>query len=207
MQDRKKAFFAALAFLLLALNIFLAYQLYRIYIEEQKAPKTIAERELCYYLDEVKKDPRNLEARVNLVMALIDLGKLEEAEEELEKARKIDSKDPRVFFAAAMLEAKKGNLNKAIEFHKRVIETDPSNVTSRIELARILIDTKDFEGAIETLEQAKKITPMVADIYYLLGKCYKETGETTKARENLMKALQFAPDFKEAREELADLDS
>lgn len=206
LERKRQIFYSFLVALLIVLNIFFAYQLYRIYTQEQKAPKTAEERELYFYLDEVKKDPRNIEARVNLVLALIELNRIEDAERELAKARKLNDKDPRVYFAAATLEAKKGNHDKAIEYYRKVIEADPSNVSSRIELARALMKKKNFEEAIKVLEDTVKISPMVADVYYLLGVCYRETGETTKARENLMKALQFAPDFKEAREELLKLE-
>lgn len=190
---------------LLVLNAVVAYQLYRIYVQEQQAPQSFEERELYFYLEEVKKDPRNLEARINLVIALAELGRVEEAEEELKKAQKLNSKDPRIFSAAALIEVKKGNKDRAAEFYKRAIEADPTDNASRLELARILIEKKKFEEAISILEEAKKIAPMIADTYYLLGKCYKETGETSAAKENLMKALQLAPDFKEAREELSGL--
>lgn len=202
---RKKYLYPIIIIVLLFLNIYVGFQLYKIYKQEEKSPKNVLEKEFYFYLEEVKSNPRNIDARIGLAMALIELKRYEEAAKELEKAKKINKNYGRIYYAYGLLESKRGNFSKAEAEFKKAIKLDPADVLSRIELSKIYIDSKRFDDAIQNLEEAKSIFPMAADIYYYLGICYRNIGDTKKARENLLHALKLSPDFKEAKEELEKL--
>ena len=59
-----------------------------------------------------------------------------------------------------------------------------------------------YDEAIGNYEKAISIDPKDENLYYNLGRAYKETGDYKTAYEKVKKALELKPDFKEAQEYL-----
>ncbi|MCX7766260.1 MAG: tetratricopeptide repeat protein [Candidatus Sumerlaeia bacterium] len=63
----------------------------------------------------------------------------------------------------------------------------------------------EYQQAIELLLKAVELSPRPA-IYYHLGHCYNMLGEKARAAQFLRRALQEAPDYKQAELELAEVE-
>jgi predicted TPR repeat methyltransferase len=62
----------------------------------------------------------------------------------------------------------------------------------------------DFEGAIESLKQATRVSPRVANHHYNLGLAYRHAGRIEDAIESYRRAVELNPDFLEAQNNLGN---
>lgn len=74
--------------------------------------------------------------------------------------------------------------------------SNPHNTSSKLELARILIERKQYKDAVHYLELAMDIMEDSADVHYELGLCYLKLGELSKGERLMLKALELNPKVK-----------
>ncbi|MCZ6818207.1 MAG: tetratricopeptide repeat protein [Calditrichaeota bacterium] len=69
-----------------------------------------------------------------------------------------------------------GKVAEAKAIYKEAIESNPDNFNFRYNYGTILLEAKDYDGAIEQLTKAYEIEPESADINYNLGAAYLNRG-------------------------------
>jgi tetratricopeptide (TPR) repeat protein len=74
--------------------------------------------------------------------------------------------------------------------------SNPHNTSSKLELARILIERKQYKDAVHYLELAMDIMEDSADVHYELGLCYLKLGELSKGERLMLKAFELNPKVK-----------
>lgn len=79
--------------------------------------------------------------------------------------------------------------------------------TDRIALADYQMRTRDFQGAIATLEKAITVNPNDATAHGFLGDAYAATGQTEKAISQYKRALELDPKDNQSRDALEQLQS
>lgn len=90
--------------------------------------------EALIYLNELVKNVSSINP-VPLIMlgyALYNLNRLDEAEEALKKALKIDSKHPAIHYYLGLLNIKKGNIDIATDCFEEVISEKPTFLKARL---------------------------------------------------------------------------
>jgi len=92
------------------------------------------------------------------------------------------------------------NLDKAIYYHKKVIEIDPLYKTAYNSLAYAYDDIGDFEKSIWAINKYISIAPDEANPYDSRGELYAFNGKIEQAIESFKKAEEIKPGFS-----LADL--
>lgn len=70
---------------------------------------------------------------------------------------------------------------QAEKSYLRAIEIRPAFALAHLNLARLRMAQKNYDGAIETLTKAVALQPSSADINFLLGECYLQTKKGSKA--------------------------
>jgi len=123
----------------------------------------------------IKKDKKNLHARLGKGKAHLQLGEHDKAKEAFEGLADIDElyeKENKHIFNEYGIELRKGEL---------------------------------YDTAIENYNKAISLDPEDPALYFNLARAYKEKGETTEATKNLKKALELKPDFNEAKALLSSL--
>jgi tetratricopeptide (TPR) repeat protein len=89
-----------------------------------------------------------------------------------------------VFYANLLLdEGGPENLAEAEKQLNRAAELEPANAAVKPGLARIKASKGDYDGAVAMLEEAAKISPKAAHLYYYLGRIHQEAGKLDKAAE------------------------
>ena len=129
---------------------------------------------LCYEAA-IRFRPKLGVAYLNLGVALSDLGRKSEAMKILEKCSKVDDnglKDP------------KENVN--------------ARISSMFHLGKLLLESRDTEGAISVLERAANQSkgtgnPNLEKVFNLLGECYQDTGNTIEAEHWYSQSLKTNP--------------
>ncbi|HEY6360493.1 MAG TPA: tetratricopeptide repeat protein [Vicinamibacterales bacterium] len=97
-------------------------------------------------------------------------------------------------------------LEDALGAFRRAVELDPRNGDMRRNLAAALFDHREIDEAAVHAEQAVALQPADPTAHDLFGRILAVQGNLTEARAQFERALQMAPDFRDARENLAKLE-
>lgn len=76
------------------------------------------------------------------------------------------------------------------------LRLNPHNTSSKLELARLLIEKKKYQEAIELLEQTRNRMEDSADLHAELGLCYLKTGNLKQGEAMMNRALELNPRVK-----------
>ena len=77
--------------------------------------------------------------------------------------------------------------------YRRALEARPTYTLALVDLGRLRMARKDFNGAIEPLTRAVALPPPSAEINHLLGECYLQIKKGSKAVGYLYEALRLDP--------------
>ncbi len=150
----------------------------------------------------VADGPKLLEARLELGIQLISVGKNEEAIKVLDEALAIEPQSSQAHRLLGTAYAAT-NPQRAISEEKLAIDIDSDSVPARIELGKLLADAGDDKGALvqfflvaRELHQKQKDDP---DIWISIGKLVARQGNLGDAIKFFNTALGLDPNSKEAR--------
>lgn len=110
--------------------------------------------------------------------------------------RQILAVDPKDFVAWTELgtaQFKQGDTGEAEKSYERAIVEKPSFALSLLNLGKLQMAEKRFDGAIETLTRAVAAEPRSADANYYLGESYLQVKKGSKAVVFLQEALRLDP--------------
>ena len=153
-------------------------------------------------------DPESKHAHYTLGLAYRDLGRMSEAEIELNKglnAGRRHLSDPltkrietyRVGYTVRMLEAnrleKAGKLDEAELILERLLLRYPEDHTLLNNLAAVLTQRQKTSRALELLERARQVAPGEFSTHINLAACYLDRGNLALALENSEEACRLAP--------------
>lgn len=140
----------------------------------------------------VQLDPNNKEARYGLGHLLVYQGKLSQAETEFREAIRIDDSYSEAHTYLGQVLANQDRWPEAIEEFRRAL-SNPLYTTpdlARYHLGRGLAHEKDYQGAMEALEDALAVNPPnvpPAMLQLELGRVYYKLGFERRAKEALTK--------------------
>jgi tetratricopeptide (TPR) repeat protein len=135
---------------------------------------------------------------------------LEGAEREYVAAARIDTLDTEGWKALARFYTEVGRYGEAIALGDRILALDPGEVSAVYQRARAyLLQGEDLEAAeagfrryIESDERPGQ--PTLASAYWRLGQVYEKGGDLDSARREWERAVELAPEHRQAN---ADLDT
>ncbi|MGK7345375.1 MAG: tetratricopeptide repeat protein [Candidatus Nitrospinota bacterium M3_3B_026] len=79
------------------------------------------------------------------------------------------------------------------------IESNPDDPAPRLELARLLLERKEYKEALGALEEAVEAIPGDVEIRTLLARTYHKTGREDKALEQFRRVVKADPESMEAK--------
>lgn len=130
------------------------------------------------YGQAIQEFPDDLEAHINLGLALLEVGRLEDALRVYTRAHQLSPNDPIPLEKSADILEKVGRLKEAAQQY--------------INVAEIYLGQRDLDKAIQNWEQATRLTPGMVAIHAKLGQAYERLGQKAKAiREYLVLAQNF----------------
>jgi Flp pilus assembly protein TadD len=132
-------------------------------------------------------DPKSQIARMNQGIALLNLGKVDAAKSILEDAVKRDPKNPHALYNLGLLEKNSSDSEAAVKVLQRVAEIDPDDADTWYFIGTVYSQLKDFPHAIEAFDHALKLNPLHASAQFGLSRAYQQSGDSTKAREHLVR--------------------
>jgi len=91
---------------------------------------------------------------------------------------------------------------KALDELRRAVEADPRHLRSWGEMASLSEREGDLAEAIAALESAKRVEPLIPEIYNRLGDLYLRAGQRERAEREWRRSLELAPGQAPVRERL-----
>lgn len=134
-------------------------------------------------------------------------GKVPEAISEVEKAIRMDPKNPEFYQFLGYIYFTSGKYEKAEETYLKALKINPNLTEVRNHLGSLYMATNRFDKALHEFQTILKDkfypTPWV--IYYNLSELYQKENQLEKAISNLRKALEINPKYYRAHYELAEI--
>lgn len=145
------------------------------------------EKGLKYFQDAAAKDPKLAIAQLNQGIALQSLGKVDAAKPLLEAAVKALSDDPNAWYTLGLLYKNTSECAAAVDAFKHVTAIDPNDANTWYFLGASYAQLKQFPEAIDAFEHALKLDPLHASAEFGISRAYQQSGDTSHAREHLVK--------------------
>jgi tetratricopeptide (TPR) repeat protein len=171
------------------------------------------------YREAIRLDPNLAMAQRDLAQLLLARGEVRPAVEVLLAAAEIAPWDGAIFSTLAQGFERAGNPELAAKAAARASRLEPATEIRDPELAYVAelgcssmhwvtrarrqIDAEDFDGALESLEQLRRILPDDAQTFYLSGAIQWRMAQRQEALASLARAVELDPNHVEARREYA----
>ncbi len=152
-------------------------------------------------------DPSNSAAIANLAAALVQTGKLDEAETLLKEQIKVNESSPEVHLAMGTLLLKKGDRAGAKAAFQQGLSLNPAKeIGTRLaeELGYLLWEDGDFAGAVPVLKTSLNYVECNLRAVLTLANCYVKLNQTPEAI-TLLRDRQSCPNSDQVRQMLKAL--
>lgn len=147
-------------------------------------------------------DPDHIGAKVGVAKASLQLERLEEARQMLDKLKKSHPKDLQVNYWFGRVQEASGARDLAEKAYRDAIEAggnDPATVHAYVSLANVQSQQGDLEEASKTLRTAEEKLPDSPEIHKALGRVAMSQGRYDDAQSEFDAALALDPDDVDAR--------
>ena len=138
-------------------------------------------RDVAPLRDAVQRTPTNVEARRNLIGALLSMRMYNDAETAAREAVAAIPNDASLNRLAGLILSQKGDLPGAQAFLERAVHFDASDAAARVSLGRVLYLQKQYSEAVRHLEEARRLAPSDSAAPVLLANSYMELQRWTEA--------------------------
>lgn len=136
-----------------------------------------------FYLRGLKKDSEMQYALLNLSATYNAQGKNNKALEVLEKAKKKDPNNERIYYSLGLLYGELNDKVAAEKSFEKAVSLNSTNTRVYYNYGLILLESKKFKEAISVLEKGLKINPSAPELYYVLTFVYIQKNDQNKAKE------------------------
>lgn len=119
------------------------------------------------------------------------MGKLDDAERHYRIAASINPSNATLLVCIGVVLERLRNKKAALANYSRALELAPGSALARFKKARVLMHLRCFEEGLQELEVLRDQAPDEANVWFLLGKCYKGLGERGEALRAFTTALNL----------------
>ncbi|MGA2605512.1 MAG: tetratricopeptide repeat protein [Verrucomicrobiia bacterium] len=148
---------------------------------------------------------RCLAAHIGLGLALVRVGKVQEAIGHYEQALRFDPDSLKAHYNLGNALLRVGRVQEAIGHYEQAVRLEPDYADAHNNLGAALVRQGRLQEAIGHYEQAVSLAPDFAEAQYNLGNALEHAGQVQKAIGHYEQALRLKPDFVQARNALARL--
>lgn len=116
---------------------------------------------------------------------------LDKAKEYLDRAGKIEPKNPEVNILYGDIYTEKNDGTLAADYYNRALDLDKSSARAIVSKGRLYKRSTNYEGAAEEFKNAIQVNPSYAPAYRELAETYIKLGRLLPAKENYVKYLDL----------------
>jgi tetratricopeptide (TPR) repeat protein len=143
--------------------------------------------------DAVAREPENFEANRRLGKLLVDNGRAAEGVPYLERASRLNPRDPELHHLLGDVEEKLGNPLDAVREYQRAAELDPSE-PNLFDWGTELLTHRALEPATDVFTKGNRQFPKSVRMLIALGVAWYARGSNDQAAQCLVNASALAPD-------------
>jgi tetratricopeptide (TPR) repeat protein len=132
-------------------------------------------------------------AQINLVIALFNAKKFDEAKTLANKYLQTEKDSLQAFYILGLIGRAENNLDEALTNFRRVLQFDPNDVGANVNIGQILALKREYVEAIKVLEVAYQAESFNLTAIYNLATSLQRSGERERAAE-LLKKFQVLRD-------------
>ena len=134
-----------------------------------------------------RSDPSSIIPRLNKGLALIYLGRLQEAEQTLEAASIAAPSNPRVWYALGLARLDAGKQEASLASFRRAVQINGADADSHYYLGSVELALKDYTHAREEFGKTIDLSPLHASAQYGLARASQRAGMAEEARTHLQR--------------------
>lgn len=153
----------------------------------------------------IEKEPDNAELYVQRGQMYYQLGGMDEAIADFERALQLDSTNVLYWHQLADAYLDYYQSYKALKTMEWAAAEFPERIPTLLKLAEFQLILKEYEGALRSLERIRRIDPLNTEMFYMFGLVFKEMGKTEQALNAFQSAVEQDADHLDAWLELAQL--
>jgi anaphase-promoting complex subunit 3 len=146
---------------------------------------------LSSFRKSVAAEKRSYAGWYGLGRSLERMGKLEDAERHYRIAAQINPSNATLMVCIGVVLEKMRKKPMALACYSRALELSPQSVLAHFKKARVLMHLRQFELALKELLVLRDLAPDEANVWFLLGKCWKGLGEKGEALRAFTTALNL----------------
>ena len=150
-------------------------------------------------------DPNLLWARFYLAKIYLDLGRLDRAQDELERGLRIRPDVPHFLSLLGEVQRRLGHPDLAIQLNRQALQVDPAMTPSHYHIALARLDLHQESEALQDLEKALASQYVTPEMYVTLGSIYAGRQDLPAAATQFRKAIALDPARPEAHLRLAGI--
>ena len=143
-----------------------------------------------YYENAVRLDPRDSEAKNNLINARATLAKSEELIAQVKATIQQRPQDPRLYMHLGDLYFRQGAYDEAITEYQKSLSIQHESVNALYGLAVAYSQTKDYGMALESLQSILRLMPDSPDVHYNIACIYAKQSKVDESIYWLDKSIQ-----------------
>ena len=147
-----------------------------------------AEQALRRYLE---LRPSDATAHYGLGYVLRLLQRNREARKEFERSLELRPEQTESTFQLGVVDLEEGQTDRAATRFRQVLERDPRHVGALLAQGELLFQEKNYQAALEPLQQAARIAPDAHKSHYYLGLCYARLGQRGASQQELALAAKL----------------
>ena len=150
------------------------------YMNQQKGEDALAQFKLA-----IAADPTLAVPHMNAGIVLLVLQRLPESKAELDKAAKIDSTNPRVWYNLGLLERGQSNCDGSIAAFEQVVKLDPNSADGYYFLGSCYLEKQNFAKAADEYREAIRLNNMHPSAEFGLARALQRGGNPAEAKVHL----------------------
>lgn len=162
----------------------------------------LADEQIVRWRSAVSANPDDLDARVQLGYAYQLAGRLDRAVDQYTYVIERDPRDTAALYNLAIVYQGMGVDDRAEEALWDVLEVQKDHVLAARALGEIYAERKQYHSLLRAVLPVVEVHPQIADLQYLTGLGYENTGRTEWAIARYRLALKYSPGYKDAVEAL-----
>lgn len=167
--------------------------------EPEKMPQNFLELATAEAKKSIAKNPQDFVARLRLGAAYQARKRYKEAESEYKRAAELNPGSAQPHYQLGLLYEQLTKTSLAIEELNQALILDPKNEDVIFKLGALYLKEKKYDQAIGVLQKGVEMSPYSADFHYNLGLALEKSGTRDIALIHYQQALQFVPDYQEAK--------
>lgn len=152
---------------------------------------------------QILDSPENKKLYLERAQAYAAEGTYEMALSDIERALRIDAKYADAYHLRGDIHYKNRAVDLALQDFMDCLQSDPKHLDCLLKKAEIDLLLRNYSSALELINTALKENEYLPQAYYMKGRLFAETGDSSKASSSYQTAIELSPDFYEAYIEVA----